>query len=334
MKDLWAATGKFNIAPISMTHKGLIDQLADETAHKNILSDGEWLSYHSLLVAAPELGVFLPSHDLAFMSCLNELYNCWDLYEERTRMKGEVLRIEKPHIHIIAGTQPKYLGELFPEAAYGMGFTSRMIMVYSGSAVRVELFQKRPLQKELRQALVSDLREIEKLRGSFQIEPDAMAAIETWHSSGCEQDKPSHSKLLHYNARRIMHVLKITMAVNASRTSSMMISKEDFLHAREILLETEIYMPEIFKEISSGGSAHEIEEAFHFIMQVWNKTKKPVAEHRLVHFLANRIPANQIGYIIDTMLAGNIIKVGKHPTGLNIQGADRYFEPISLNATE
>ena len=140
MKELLSKTGLFNMAPMSMTHKGLIDHLASDQCSKQFINNGIYEVYHSIMIAVPELGVLVPGHDLAFLSTLNELYNCGKIYEERTRMKGEPLRIEYPHIHILSGTQPKFLGELFPEAAYGMGFTSRIIMVYAGEPVRVNLF--------------------------------------------------------------------------------------------------------------------------------------------------------------------------------------------------
>jgi len=330
MKDLWNSTGKFNLAPIAMTHKGLVDALSEETAHKQYVQDGEWNSYHSLLVAVPELGVLVPGHDLAFLSTLNELYNCGDVYEERSRMSKETLRIERPHLHIISGTQPKYLGELFPEAAYGMGFTSRIIMIYAGTPVRVSLFQDRDCQKHLRLSLRDDLTQIEKLRGPFTITNEAQALIEHWHLAGCESDKPSHGKLIHYNARRIMHLLKLCMVFSVSRTAALVIEPEDFHNALHTLLEAETDMPEIFKEISSGGQISEIEEAFHFILRLYNRSKKPVGEHRLIHFLSSRVPTNQINFIVDTMIRSKMIK--QETKGqLNLPVADRLFIPQALN---
>lgn len=334
MKELIASTGLFNLAPISMTHKGLIDHLASEACHKQYVDNGVWESYHSILVAVPELGVLVPGHDLAFLSSLNELYNCWDVYEERTRMKGETLKIDKPHIHILSGTQPKYLGELFPEAAYGMGFTSRIIMIYSGDPIRVRLFGNRQAKLELGEELKIDLKSIAKLRGPFNLEEDAQSLVEKWHAYGSEQDKPTHTKLMHYNSRRIMHVLKIAMAFSASRSNDLIITVEDFKRSLDTLLEAEMYMPEIFKEISSGGQAGELEECFHFLIRIYNKTKKPIPEYRLVHFLTTRVPTNQIQFMIDTMLRSKMIEETGKVSGLNLPGSERLFKPLALKVTE
>lgn len=336
MRELWAASGKFNIAPISMTHKGLIDQLAEESSHKSIIDPetNHYESYHSLLCAVPELGVLLPAHDLGFLSALNELYNCYDLFEERIRSKGEVLRIEKPHISIISGTQPKYLGELFPEAAYGMGFTSRIIMVYAGTPVRVTLWGKRNFNPGLKDDLISDLKQMAILRGDFTITEEAAAAIESWHLHGCALDAPQHSRLLHYNARRIMHTLKLSMAFSVSESNNMVITLDHWNSALELLLETEELMPEIFKEISSGGQAAEIEELFLHLVRLYAERKKEIPESHLIHFLHTKVPANQIDFIMNTMLRAKMIKEVIPKGVLNVPGRERFFVPLELNKAE
>ena len=104
--------------------------------------------------------------------------------------------------------------------------------------------------------------------------------------------------------------------------------------AKETLLEAEHAMPEIFKEISSGGQAGEIEEAFHFIVRQHNATEKPVPEHKLVHYLATKVPANQITYIIDTMVRSSILQEVPQIGGLNLPGKEKYYKPNALNVVE
>jgi len=327
--DLWSATGLFSIAPISMTHKGLIDELADEKSHKQFIQNGQWINYHSLLAAVPELGVIIHGHDLAFMSALNELFNCRKLFEERIRSRDETLRIERPHLHIVTGTQPNFLGEILPEAAYGMGFTSRIIMVYAGEAVRVSLFTMEKPKDELKRKLITDLKTIGRLYGQFTLTAEAGGAIEDWHMHGCRTSQPTHSKLIHYNTRRIMHILKLCMVFSSSRDNAMEITMEDFQNSLDLLLEAEELMPQIFKEMAAGGQINEIEEAFHLVARLGKGG--PVPEHKLVQFLAARVPANQISFIIETMIRSRIIK----PAGkLNLPEGDRFFLPIMLRPVE
>ena len=338
-RDLWAATGKLKVAPVSMSHKGLLDELADPSSQKNYVDKtGEWIKYHSLLIAVPELGVILPKHDLGQLSLFNELFECKNIFEERIRGAGVLLSIERPHVHLIAGTQPKYMQELFPEAAFGMGFTARVILVYAGSPVKSSLFNERPSHSTLYTHLLQDLRQIADLRGQFRFTSEAAAAIESWHMEGADEDKPTHSKLIHYNARRVVHVLKLCQVHSVSRGDDLVITLEDFEWAKKLLLYTEAAMPEIFKEMASGGQLDQLEEAFHHLIRLYHISgKKPVPEHKLVHFLSARVPANQISYLIETMLRANMIRevsIGSVNDALPQSVRRRVFEPLTLNVTE
>lgn len=334
MRDFWASTSKLNISPASMTHKGMIDMLAMEDARQRFQIPGteKFVSFQRLLIAAPELGVLLPSNDPGMISALCTLYDCGNLYEERTRGGGEVLRIEKPYIHLIAGSQPKFLSNLLPDDAFQQGITSRMIMVYAGAAVKRSIFAKISGRNEdTKAAMLSDLKQVCALAGPFVLEEDAITAIEDWHMTISDEDRPNHSKLQHYCSRRIMHVLKLTMVYCASRTNNMVISKADFDAALETLREAEGLMPEIFKEMSSGSQASILEEAFNFIMRTSSGGTKSVDEHRLRNFLAGRIPLYQIDYTIDAMVNGQIVKITT-PNGA--PPGSRTFRPWKLNLVE
>jgi len=310
-----------------MTHKGFVDHLASQDCKKQVvnLETNQWDQYHSLLIAVPELGVLLPQHDLGFLSTLNDLYNCYSLYEEKIRSRDGVLRIENPHIHIIAGTQPKFLGELFPEAAYGMGFTSRIIMVYASSPVRVPIFQRREKNTaEVFNKLVIDLKQIAGVKGAFKLADDVIADIEQWHMKDSVSTAPEHSRLVHYNSRRSLHIMKLMMAFSASRDNSMIITRADFNMAKSTLLDAEIYMPDIFKDISSGSNQSEMEEIFRYLMQRHQKLKQPISQKQVISFIASKVPAYQIEPLLNTMLSSGALK---EVTTLKYPGAERMFEP-------
>jgi len=207
------------------------------------------------------------------------------------------------------------MGALLPEEAYGMGFTARIIMIYAGEAVKIELFKERQLSAALRETLVKDMKTIGDLYGQFSFTDETIRSIELWHALGSEKDKPQHSKLQHYSTRRILHILKLCMVFSASRGDDLIVTTEDFERSLELLLEAEMGMPEIFKEISSGGQAGEVEEAFHFLVRL-SKGGKPVSEHKLTQFLTARVPANQVHYIINVMLRSGIIEEASDPTAL------------------
>jgi len=326
-RDFWSACGGLNVAPVAMSHKGLIDQLADDTSRKRIIdtTSGEIQFYHSLLVAVPELGVILPKHDLGFLSLLNELFSCYDVFEERIRGYGSLLHIDRPHISLLSGTQPRYMDAIFPEAAFGMGFTARVIMVFHGEPVRVPLFAFQEENRALRQDMLSDLRAIAKLQGQFQVTPEAAAAIEAWHAEN--PDPPQHSRLQHYCTRRTLHLLKLCITISAAKRNDLTITMEDMQEAEVILLEAERTMPEIFREMTSGGQSAILEELFSFVMELYAPKKKPVPERKIVHFLSIRAPAHQIQFLIDTSIRSGMFKV------MDL-GTERAFIPADFGLPE
>jgi len=337
MRNLWAATGKLRIAPTSMSHKGFFDQLADAGSQKMVQDKiNGALYYHTLLVATPELGVILPEYDLGYLSMLNELFECPSVFSERIRSSGQEVRIENPHVHFISGTQPKYLSQFLPDAAFGMGFTARIVMVYAGKSIKSSLFRKAAGKENVRAELISDLKRVADIRGIFRTTDAAEAAMEDWHRVESERDAPTHSRLMHYNTRRIMHLLKLSMAMSAARTDELIITEEDFQNALALLLETEGAMPEIFKEMSTGGQGDIMEEAFNHLVGLFMiGGRKPVKEHRLIHFLAQKLPAYQIDSVLKAMERANIIKKEKEG-GLNLP--DKYatfvYTPLGLNKSE
>lgn len=288
---LWALTGKLNIASSSVTKAALVDTLI-EGRRQTFSSDGFDI-YHSVLVASSEFGVLVPSHDLAFLNTLNVFYDCDDRpFGERTRTGG-MRTIDKPHMVMLSGTQPKYLAELFPDTAFGMGTTSRIIMVYSGEAVRTPLFRAgRREDPKLFKALLADLTKIATGSGEITWDQDAADAIDDWYMADMPPT-PKHGRLTSYNARRPVHFIKLCM-IYAMSANRMTVSMEDFNNAKRVLLEAEAVMPQIFKEMLVSDHAAQAEELYNFVLELWLKSSKPVPEHTIVRYLQDRVPANTI----------------------------------------
>lgn len=324
--ELWASTGKLNVAPSSITKAGMIDHLQE--GQKQV-TNGAFEIYHCLNIASSEFGSLVPAHDLAFLNTLNELYDCRNVYEERTRGGGK-LQLDKPHICIIAGTQPKFLAELLPETAFGMGFTSRLIMVFCAEQVKVKIFGKRENRSSIsRNDLVGDLRRVCELRGEFQWEDEAASALEEWHEEDMPP-KPDHPKLQSYNPRRLAHLIKLCMVHSAAESNELVVRKRHFDQARELLLDAEAVMPEIFRDMQAGGHADVINEAWNFLRAQYMKgNKEGVREHMLHHFLQQRIPAYQIESTIESMLKSGMMEV----TGKQTAPGMRRFIPTSKHNT-
>lgn len=270
-------------------------------------------AYSPLTVACSEFGVFFTSHDTEFLSVINELYECPPDYTEERRTSTDVT-ITKPNLVIMAGTQPDFLGSFLPEEAWGMGFTSRLIMIYSGESPGINILGPRADHSVTH--LKPALENIFKLHGEFLWDEDALNELNAWSRSGCTP-MVTHNKLKHYNARRAIHTVKLSMIAAVSRTGAQTVTLEDFERAQDWLLTAEKKMPDIFHSMAQRSDAQVIEDLHYHIYQIYSavsrENRKPIRDEVLKDFLSKRVPSWQVDKIIELAAGMGLIKQGNMP---------------------
>lgn len=313
VNEMWQSLEEHCIASSSVTKASLIDELDD--AKRRILDLGGAVpvtNFNSLLICSNELGVLIPTYDMEFMNTLTDLYDC-KTYSESRRTKNIKIRIDNPQLNFLAACTPSYLMGVLPEGAWDQGFLSRMILIYSGERQLRGLFDVKATNEVLGDQLKDELAIIGDVHGKFEFTEEAGEFINRWHMSGGEP-KPDHPKLHHYSTRRTAHVLKLSMSAAASATDDRIITLTHVETALDWLIEAELYMPDIFKAMTSGGDARVIEDTWHYMYTAYLKKKEPIRENRLVMFLQERTPAHNINNIIEVMERAGFIKkqLGKH----------------------
>lgn len=300
VNDLWHVITELHVAPHDVTKAALIDCLA-QASSRRILGESQLLEYNSLLVAADEFGVLVPSHDLDFLSTLNRIFDNPPQHRQNRRGLQQQVDIVNPQLNIIGGVQPAYLANLLPEEAWGMGFMSRVIMIYSSEKAQflLNLGSKVGVAKNqiARDNLLKRLQHVLGLYGELDWTQEAKDAVEKWRAEG-EKPVPEHSKMEHYNARRVLHVLKLCIISAVSRGSGT-VHNLDFQRARDWLLEAEQFMPDIFREMVQRSDRQVIDELHLYAWKIWVKDKKPIHEARLFEFLRIRAPTDKIPRILD-----------------------------------
>lgn len=314
IEKFWRVCPALKIAPTTITKAGLIDEL---DAAKRTVTPGPGhpiMQFSSLQVASSEFGNLCPAYDQPFMNVLTDIYDCRDRFEERTRMAGERLKINNPQINILAGTQPDYLSAFLPEVAWGQGFMSRVLIIYSDYNARSSLFTDKHFDRKLRASLEHDINRIMSLTGEFSWGEGVCQRLDEWHLSGGEP-RPSHMRLVNYNTRRHIHLVKLAMVYSAARGDSLMIEMCDYENALATLLEAEAAMPMVFRAMVAGGNAALVHDAYQYLKELYAKGgNKPVAERELVKFIHARINSRDVLTILQTMEAcGFIEKVGMDP---------------------
>jgi hypothetical protein len=296
------------LSPNDMTKAALVDTLA-ESKRQVVLQRGEPPTiYHTLCVVAPEFGTLVSAHDVEFLNTLNDLFDCRSDYDSRRRGHhgGRTIQVPRPHVSILSGTQPGYLGELLPESAWIMGFTSRLILVYAGSRERINAFAERDERSALRRELVSGLQKIARLCGPFRRLPDFERAFQLWIDQGLPPS-PDHSRLAHYVARRDIHCMKLCMIASTAARGDLTLRLEDFERARSWLLGAELAMPDIFRDMSMKSDTALMNECHRYCFQLWTRSAREVSERKPVHrseimrFLGLRCPAEKAFKVLELL---------------------------------
>ena len=300
---------ELHIAPSSVTTASLVDTV--QLAQRKVLHP-YFHQFNSLQVISSELQNFLPAYEASFMGTLTKLYDC-ELYEERRRTgKVNHIKIDNTQLSILAGTTPSFLSSLLPEGAWDQGFTSRTIFVYSDKDCgEFDLFFENEADKQLATELgedaLADLKEMfQHLRGQVVWCPAARDAIQKWANAG-EQPVPEHGRLLHYNSRRVAHILKLSVIASVSRSNDLIILPEDFDTALSWLLEAEAVMPDIFRAMTTTPESRSMEDARFYMKQLSKKLGGPVPEHYLVDFLKHRTQPQNIAKMIEVMVKAKML---------------------------
>lgn len=303
VSDIWTATHKLRCAPTSMTKAAFVDNL--QSAGKLDVKLNE--NIHSLLIPSPELGTLFVDNDLEFFNTINDIYDNRKIYEESRRhvRNGETLRIEYPNITMLGGTQPKYMGALLPDAAYGMGLMSRVILIYAPTSPMQDFFGEGVYDEKLFNAIVHDTRLLTERVGLLDWSVPAMAEFEAWRRAG-GKPRPTASRLQSYNARRPVHLSKVAMCYAASRGHED-VELVDYESALEALIEAEAIMPEVFAEMLGDADYQIVEAIYDWIYQYYIAKGKGIRESELLGYITKRAGVMKSSYLMDNIVASGVV---------------------------
>jgi hypothetical protein len=294
-----------------VTKAALIDALSKSL--RTVINGADTAySFSCMVLPVPEFGVFFTHHDLEFLSVLNHIYMSPPLYREERRTSG-VVEVIKPHLIMLAGTQPDYLNTFLPDEAWGMGFTSRLLMIYAEGAPPADLFSYTAVDIS---PMVTHLKRVFELKGEFVWSKNAIDEINAWNRSGCPPT-PEHSKLLHYNGRRALHVIKLSMISAISRGSELHVTIDDFERAKDWLLEAEAVMPDIFRAMGARSDQQILADLHLHLYRLWSSVaidkRKPVLTKDIYQFLYSRVTGDRIPKLMDVAEKVGYLQRGKYP---------------------
>lgn len=289
----------FHIAPTSVTGASLVDALV-EAKRMIVQLPHPPMEYNTMTIVADELGAFMHKFDDEIIGILTTFYDVTVPYAQQRRGKDLKIKIRHPQLNILSGTTPSNLMKFMPENAWDQGFTSRVIMVFSDERIIGDIWEQE--KRGIPEEMMHDLKLINSLAGQFRVDEEYKVAINNWRRLG-QPDVPNHPKLTHYNTRRLAHLFKLSMVAAVDRSNTLLLDKAAFNTALGWLLEAELAMPDIFKAGAVSTDSKVMEEAYHFMEKVGK-----CAEHRLVGFIREQVPAHAVMRIVEVMEKSGMIK--------------------------
>lgn len=307
-RDMISSLTGHHIAHSSVTKASLIDNLNDAT--RSVTRPEQVpavLAYHSLFICQNELGVLIPAYDNEFMNTLTDLYD-GKPYSEKRRTRAINIEIAKPNLNMLAACTPAYLTSTLPEGAWDQGFTSRILLIYSGEGVKRSLFAETEENEELDKVMREDLVRIGDMSGKMAFSQEAADMLDAWHLNDGEP-KPDHPRLHHYNTRRTAQVIKLSMIASAAEGADMVIQLSHVQQALDWLAEAEMFMPDIFKAMANTSHSQLLEEIYHYVYKTYHKeNRKGVSEPRLVNFISQRTPAHNVDRILEVLVKAGFLR--------------------------
>lgn len=290
------------IAPTSINAASIIDHLLE--CKRVIINLPEApIEYHSMSILVGEFGTFMSSYDDDLMAILTDFYNVRP-YGQRRRGGQLKIKIERPSLNLLIGTTPSNLMKFMPENAWGQGFASRILFIYSEEKEIVDDFAHE--KTEVPPDLIHDLGIINTLVGQFAVTAEYRNAVNAWRELGENlPPKPTHPRLQHYNSRRKEHLYRLSMVSAIDRGNALLLTKDDFNRAMSWLIEAEQQMPRIFSGNSETTDSTVMNEAIHMI----GTRGGVVEEGQLVRFVRQRVPSHSVMRVIEVMEKSRMIVV-------------------------
>lgn len=240
-----------HMLPSSMKWERMVKKLAELSHEQSFWCEQtqSFVQHASATGIADEMAVFTGFRDSIRLQTLCQLYNCQESFLYSTNIHGD-LDVRNVCLNVLAGVQPAVMLEVLPREAFGGGFTSRIMFVYSDvpkkqfSKVRTIEQKKREAKAEA--ACIAMLEDVKKLAGPFEVTEAFNERYVYWREVESERNPPLpyyDEHLQHYMSRREVHFRKLAMAISVGRSTEMVLRESDFVVAKDILDRTERVMP-------------------------------------------------------------------------------------------
>ncbi len=218
---------------------------------------------HSCLILSRELSVFVTASQFT----LPILTDLWDANEGDwiygTRGKGE-FKISDPCVCLLGGSTQEWLISSIPPSAIGGGFTRRVNFVVAYDREKLIPWPVVSNHSNIRDDLISDLKEIGKLTGEFRFHKDTIPIFEEVYRDSVPllyDDMATTS----FKTSKWAQVSKLAMCFSAVRGDDLIITANDFRLARDAVESVAINVPRVFRGVGESELVKATTKVLEFI---------------------------------------------------------------------
>lgn len=232
---------------LDLLHKGFQPPLAPNSAGSiNVGINVD----HSAFMHSSELSVFMN----AYKDTIETLTDLWDTLDSpfmtgSRQWSGKV--IPSPSLNLLGGSAPEWLSKAIPADAVGGGFTRRVNFVHADKK-EIPVSKNGTNQLQARANLVSDLKDISRLRGVFTYTPGVVREFEKYYKAA-EPDEFADAASSGYITSKPSHSMKLAMVNCVARSDKLEINEDDWLRATTMVEEAEAGMRKVFRAIGTSS---------------------------------------------------------------------------------
>ena len=316
-----------------ITAAALIKDLSEAT-EKYV--DGSSVQFTSpLLIYSSELGVFMgpDAYGSGIISDLTDLYDCPPKWEKKTVSRGSE-SILGPFVSLLAASTPQTLKDVIPPASVGQGFTSRILFIWGGGRRK-----KAPIpvwdegHTMLEAQLIHDLKEISKIRGTFQFDDGGLKLYKQHYLDRPEpEDEYDDERLRGYSSRKDIHTLKLAMVLSLADNDKLILTEGHMAAAIEAIKWVDSGLGNVF---SGHGNSATAEDASRIFREIERDTQRlGYCSHRdIVKKNYRYLNSQEIGIVLDTLTQAGAIEevITRDPRTGKIGKFFKAIDPTFIN---
>lgn len=219
---------------------------------------------------APEFASFM-IQDPQALTVLTDLH---DPHKEwvNTTKGGGAERLKNPCLTLMGASNETHFKDAVPDNALGGGFIGRTFLIWADKKANVNPLTERPVEFLPTSELAIRLKEISKLRGSFEWTANGRQLYNDWYRDFSENDYSDNTGTLD---RIHDNILKVAMLLSLSRGDNLLLDEPDIREAITVCIE---HVPGA-RKVTMGGGKNPLARGTAIVL------KELIAnpEHRILH---------------------------------------------------